>query len=169
MQHSGLQKSRPILQQALAAVGIVADRLTDVALQFAPEGASPQVVRTAVSGGLVLLALSFVKGILSFILTIGTVVFGAYVAVRVFGLDVQSVSGSRTSDSMGSGPRQRSGGSKRRANRYQAPDRQEKSGMRGLLDSLTGNIVSDEEEDDGLLDVWFPKNARGTSKNKKRK
>lgn len=44
---------------------MVSDRLTDLALTVAPEGASPSVVKTAVNGGIVLLVLSFAKGILS--------------------------------------------------------------------------------------------------------
>ncbi|PSC70085.1 KRAB-A domain-containing 2-like [Micractinium conductrix] len=83
----------PILNTALRGVGAVADRLTDVALQFVPADVSPGVVRVAVSAGLVLLALSFVKSILSFFLTLGSIVLGAYVAVRVFGIDVPGVSG----------------------------------------------------------------------------
>jgi hypothetical protein len=60
---SGL--SGPIVQQSFRAVGMVIDRITDIALQMAPEEASPTAVRAAVSGGLILLSLSFVKGILS--------------------------------------------------------------------------------------------------------
>ena len=57
--------SGPIVQQSFRAVGMVIDRVTDIALQMAPEDASPTAVRAAVTGGLVLLSLSFVKGILS--------------------------------------------------------------------------------------------------------
>lgn len=60
---SGL--SGPIVQQSFRAVGMVIDRVTDMALQMAPEDASPTAVRAAVSGGLILLSLSFVKGIIS--------------------------------------------------------------------------------------------------------
>ena len=44
---------------------MVVDRLTDITLQLAPEEASPTAVRAAVTGGLVLVTVSFVKGILS--------------------------------------------------------------------------------------------------------
>ena len=82
------QKSQAsILQQAFTASGLVIDRLTEIALNFAPEDVSYSVVRTAVSGGLALIALSFVKGVLSFFLTIGTLLLGAYVAVRIFGIE----------------------------------------------------------------------------------
>ena len=56
---------RPFLQQALRGLGILSDKVTAVALQLAPEGTPPAVVRTAVTGGLLLLAASFIKGILS--------------------------------------------------------------------------------------------------------
>lgn len=55
----------PILSTTLRGLSAITDRLTGVALQLAPADASPAVVRVAVSAGLVLLALSFVKSLLS--------------------------------------------------------------------------------------------------------
>lgn len=55
----------PILSTALRGLTALTDKATALALQFAPEDASPAVVRVAVSAGLVLLALSFVKSVLS--------------------------------------------------------------------------------------------------------
>ena len=170
----------PVLTTALRGLSAISERLTDFALQYAPADASPGVVRVAVNAGLILLALSFVKSLLSvsrrcwaevllikprqlrgtfgsgggiwqlqpppcppacpcpsraphlllrgatrracssklplpparppcspalpmppcplaplqFFLTLGSIVLGAYVAVRVFGLDVAGISGS---------------------------------------------------------------------------
>lgn len=55
----------PILGTAMRGLSLVTDKLTDVALPYAPADASPGVVRVTVSAGLVLLALSFVKSLLS--------------------------------------------------------------------------------------------------------
>lgn len=55
----------PVLGTALRGLAAITDRLTDVALQYAPADASPGVVRVAVNAGLLLLALSFVKSLLS--------------------------------------------------------------------------------------------------------
>lgn len=60
-----MQPSGRFLQQGFRAVGIVTDKLTDAVLQIAPEDAPPGTVRAAVVGGLILMSLSFVKGILS--------------------------------------------------------------------------------------------------------
>ena len=55
----------PILNTALRGLSAISERLADFALQYAPADASPAVVRVAVNAGLVLLALSFVKSLLS--------------------------------------------------------------------------------------------------------
>lgn len=55
----------PILNTALRGLSAVSGRLGDLALQYAPADASPGAVRTAVNVGLVLLALSFVRSLLS--------------------------------------------------------------------------------------------------------
>ena len=126
----------PIIQQAFNAVGILAGKITQIAMQFTPDNVSPRTVRTAVNAGLILLALSLVKGILSFILLIGTVLFGAYVSVRIFGLDTDGV------DAKG---RNGAGGKRLSKKRH---DR--KSEFAGLLGS-----GSESQDESGLLDVWF--------------
>lgn len=166
----GTALSGPILQQATRAVGLVVDRLTDVALQFAPEDASPGAVRAAVAGGLVLVALSFVKGVLSFILTIGTVFFGAFVAVRVFGWDAAGSLDSGSARGSGGGGK---GRGKKRTTSNRQPERPRgrsggddvASGVAGLLGSvLSAATSSSDSADDGLIDVWFE-----GSKGKKKK
>lgn len=161
---SGL--SGPIVQQSFRAVGMVIDRVTDIALQMAPEDASPTAVRAAVSGGLILLSLSFVKGIISFFITIGTIVFGAFVAVKVFGLDV---GGSSNDDNnrRGRGSREKGGRNNRstsaRSSKIRDPPSLS-SGVAGLINRVLGG--SESESDDGLIDVWF---ERKSGKGKKKK
>lgn len=66
LQNTSLRPSaNAFIPQAMKALSLVTDKLTDIALQFAPEDASPGTVRTAVVGSMLLVALSFVKGILS--------------------------------------------------------------------------------------------------------
>lgn len=55
----------PVFNTALRGLSAISERLTDLALQYAPADASPGVVRVAVNAGLILLALSFVKSLLS--------------------------------------------------------------------------------------------------------
>jgi len=55
----------PVFNTALRGLSVISERLTDFALQYAPADASPGVVKVAVNAGLVLLALSFVKSLLS--------------------------------------------------------------------------------------------------------
>jgi hypothetical protein len=55
----------PIVSTTLRGLSVITDKLTDIAVRYAPEDASPAVVRVAVNAGLVLVALSFVKSILS--------------------------------------------------------------------------------------------------------
>ena len=55
----------PVVSTALRGLSALTDRLTDAALAVAPADASPGAVRVAVSAGMVLLALSFVKSVLS--------------------------------------------------------------------------------------------------------
>lgn len=145
----------------MRAVGMVMDRLTDVALQLAPEDASPGAVRAAVAGGLVLVALSFVKGVLSLILTIGTVFFGAFVAVRVFGWDAAGPPDGR-GDGGGKGRGRKRVGSGRAPERRSGDDGVA-SGVAGLLGSVLGAAASSDSSDDGLIDVWF-EGAKGKKK-----
>lgn len=55
----------PVVNTALRGLSAISERLTDFALQYAPADASPGVVRVAVNAGMLLLALSFVKSLLS--------------------------------------------------------------------------------------------------------
>lgn len=92
---------------------------------------------------------------LQFFITLGTVVFGAFVAVRIFGLDVTGSSMDRPTRR---GPR----GSSRGEGRRRSPGRRGESptGVKGLLSGVLGNGDS-STEDEGLLDVWFePKPGR---------
>ena len=105
---------------------------------------------------------------MQFFLTIGTVVFGAFVAVRVFGLDVTgSVDSGRRS-----GKKNRNASQSRRAlpssrRQYDDSDGDEggsgRGGVVGLLSDVL-NVVSvrtnggddSDDDDDGLSDVrWF--------------
>ncbi|PRW33572.1 F-box LRR-repeat 21 isoform A [Chlorella sorokiniana] len=103
----------PVFNTALRGLSAISERLTDFALQYAPADASPGVVRVAVNAGLVLLALSFVKSLLSFFLTIGTIFLGAYVAVKVFGVDVAGITGSGSYGGGGGGSSGRGSGASR--------------------------------------------------------
>ena len=67
------------------SVAAVADQLTEAAMRFVPEGTSFEVVRVAVVGGIVLIVLSFVKGLLSLAIAVGTVGFGAYLYTSIYG------------------------------------------------------------------------------------
>lgn len=151
----------PIFSTAMRGLTAVSERLADVALQFAPADASPGAVRVAVNVGLVLLALSFVKSLLSFFLTLGTIVLGAYVAVRVFGIDVPGVSGPLGGGTIGGSstpnrPKQQQQ-QKRRLN-----PRSKQSEFQGLLGSGSG------EDEDGLLDVWFERKGGSSSSSSSR-
>ncbi|KAL4419811.1 hypothetical protein ABPG75_006909 [Micractinium tetrahymenae] len=157
----------PIFSTALRGVNAISGKLTDIALQFAPADASPGVVRVAVNAGLVLVALSFVKSVLSFFLTLGSIILGAYVAVKVFGLDVAGVT-----SSMGGGDPGRGGGGARgggggggrpRSAGKRKPDpRAPQSEFKGLMGP------GSERNDDGLLDVWFERKGGSGSKHGRR-
>ena len=145
---NGLQGS--FMSQALASVDIMADRLTQVAMEFVPETTSYEVVKISVIGGLLLVVLSFVKGIISFILTLGTIIFGAYVSVKVFGID--------SSDNVETSRKTRAG--KKRADRKnQAKPRDSAVAAWGkfLLNNLSSLISKSTDDDDGLIDVRFTK------------
>jgi hypothetical protein len=147
-----------IFQQSFRAISLVTDKVTDIALQFAPENASPTAVRAAVTGGLILVTLSFVKGVLSFFLTIGTVVFCAFVAVRVFGLDINGESTRKNSSGRRNSSQRKSNKSRRAVADTDIPSLPDAVG--GLL---TG-ILGDGSGDDGLLDVWFEGKKKGGKK-----
>ncbi|KAL4435436.1 hypothetical protein ABPG77_006198 [Micractinium sp. CCAP 211/92] len=152
----------PIFSIALRGVNAVSSKITDVALQFAPADASPAVVRVAVNAGLVLVALSFVKSVLSFFLTLGSIILGAYVAVKVFGVDVAGVTGS-----LGGGDAGRassgSGGRPRSAAKRKPDPRAPQSEFKGLLGWGRG------EDDDGLLDVRFERKGGSGGKGGRRR
>ncbi len=135
--------SGAFVSQALRGAALVTDRLAAAAQSLAPD-APPRAVRTAVAGGLLLLAASFVKGVLSFFMTMGTVALGAYVATRVLGSDPEGGGGSarRRRDDRG-------------ARRGAAPERRRRErggGADGVAGFLSG-VLGGEEED--LMDVWF--------------
>jgi hypothetical protein len=146
-----------LMDQAIRSVGIVVDQLADVAMQFVPEGTPYDVVKVAVVGGVALVVLSFVKGILSFAITLGSIGFGAYVWVNVYGGGVSSPGG-------------RKSGSKKRSKKTGRPIKSPRSSTAnsrrvspdGLLGSLGGLIdarFSSSKEDDGILDVTFRRNG----------
>lgn len=68
----------PIL---LAANGL-SNRLTDIAFDLAPDTIERGTVEIAVKAALVLVAVSIAKSLLGVALTVGTVVFGIYVATK---------------------------------------------------------------------------------------
>lgn len=136
-------KSGSFMNQALTSVDIIADKITQMAMDYVPESASYDVVKVSVVGGLLLVVLSFVKGIISFVLTIGTIVFGAYVSVKVFGIE--------SSDN----GRRKKGGRKRAPSKRQGMPRDSavSTGGKFFLDNLS-SLIS-KEDDDGLIDVTF--------------
>lgn len=182
--------SGPILQQSMRAVSMVVDKLADMALQVAPADASPSAIRAAVTGGLILLTLSFVKGILSvrffifvgigivgihlsiymqFFITIGMVLFGAFVAVRIFGLDINGATmyddTSSSSSTRKDARKNKKKGTSTRSNSDSDQVLNPVAGLlSGVLESVTGGSDG-ESGDNGLVDVWFP--SAGTGKNKK--
>jgi len=74
-----------ILGQALGSLSLLVDGLTDISIQFVPQGTPYDAVRAGVTGALILCGLSLVKGVLSLFMTIGTLLLGAFVAVRIYG------------------------------------------------------------------------------------
>ena len=144
-------------RQALGSFGVIADQLTEAAMQFVPEGTSFEVVRVAVVGGIVLVILSFVKGLLSLALTIGTVGVGAYTYTRVYG--------GAGSEGRMSGPRSRSAKGSRRKTTKKTAKSKAASSVGGLLSSIVDSTVS-RDIDDGLLDVTFKKQSKRSRSNK---
>lgn len=88
-----------------------------------------------------------VATLLQFILTIGTIIFGAFVAVRVFGLEVGSGDDIDLQDS------------RRNRRRSRQSSRSSTSGdrRRPRLPLLQSPFAEQDEEEDasGLMDVWF--------------
>ena len=144
------------LSGAFASVGVVADQITEAAMRFVPEGTSFEVVRIAVVGGIVLVILSFVKGILSLILTVGTIGFGTYVYSNVYG-------------KTGSGTTATGGGKVRSGGRRGAAEKKkpaESSPAGNILTSLF-NSSDSWKTDDGLLDVTFKKPNKSNTKKRR--
>lgn len=135
------------------SVAAVADQLTEAAMRFVPEGTSFEVVRVAVVGGIVLIVLSFVKGLLSLAIAVGTVGFGAYLYTSIYG----EVGGKKR-------------GSTRRARSGRSRTKKKKATTKSTAGGPTfsaGNILSDlinstgtRRPDDGLLDVTFKKPSK---------
>lgn len=138
-----------LMDQALGSVGIVVDNITNIAIKYVPESTSYDVVRVAVVGGLLLVVLSFVKGVLSFVLTVGTLLFGAYIWVKVYGMDAKSIS---------NGPSSRS--RSRTATPRRSEERNTGSSV-GLLNTMFMRIGSSfDDNDSGLLDVKMSRKSR---------
>jgi hypothetical protein len=139
-----------LVNQALGSVGIVVDNITNIAIKYVPESTSYEVVRVAVVGGLLLVVLSFVKGVLSFVLTVGTLLFGAYIWVKVYGMDTNSISNN--------GP---SGRSRARTGTPGKPEKKNTGSSLGLLNTVFLRIgTSFDSEDSGLLDVKMNRKPR---------
>ncbi|KAI3425207.1 hypothetical protein D9Q98_008975 [Chlorella vulgaris] len=147
----------PVFSTALKGVSAITDKLVDVALQLAPADTSPGVVRVAVNATLVLVALSFVKSLLGFFLTLGTIFLGAYVAVKVFGVDVSGITSGAGIGGTGRPKQQQQQQKKKRR-----PDqRSRQSEFKGLLGG--------REESDGLMDVWFERKSDGSGSGRSRR
>ncbi|EIE20187.1 hypothetical protein COCSUDRAFT_34065 [Coccomyxa subellipsoidea C-169] len=79
-----------ILGQAWSALLGVTDRLTDIVYDYVPDDVSRPTVNLAVKAGLLLVIIGFARSILGFLLTVGTVVLGLFVASRVLGIEAGS-------------------------------------------------------------------------------
>lgn len=89
--------------------------------------------------------------------------FGAFVSVKVFGLDVSgSTDGSRSGKSMG---RSKRGAPRERRSIPSAQDRDSDGpNLAGLLGSVLNTGSGDS--DDGLVDVWFERKSTKGGKKK---
>ncbi|DBB00951.1 TPA: hypothetical protein ACH3X1_000865 [Trebouxia sp. C0004] len=68
----------------LLAANSLGNKLTDIAFDLAPSNVERGTVEIAVKAALILLAVSVAKSLLGVALTLGTVVFGIYVATKVW-------------------------------------------------------------------------------------
>lgn len=97
----------PFLRQAWSALLSITDRLTDVVYDYVPADVSRSTVSLAVKAGLLLVLIGFARSILGFLLTVGTVVLGLFVASRVLGIESGSsgarLQGKKKGDRWGSG------------------------------------------------------------------
>lgn len=142
------------------SVGVVADQLTEVAMRFVPEGTPFEVVRVAVVGGIVLVVLSFVKGLLSLVLAVGTIGFGAYLYTNVYG-DVGETSGSTRRAESG---RRRT---KKKKKKTEGSAARQTFSAGNVLSGLLNSTVQ-RKPDDGLLDVTFKKPSKPKTPKKTR-
>ncbi|CAL8470962.1 g10504 [Coccomyxa elongata] len=76
--------------QAWSALLSITDRLTDVVYDYVPADVSRSTVSLAVKAGLLLVLIGFARSILGFLLTVGTVMLGLFVASRVLGIEADS-------------------------------------------------------------------------------
>ncbi|KAL3147578.1 hypothetical protein ABBQ38_014631 [Trebouxia sp. C0009 RCD-2024] len=72
--------AKPVLQ----AANILAEKLTNVACEIVPDTIERGTVDVAVKAGLVLAAVSIARSLLGVALTVGTVLFGIYVATKIW-------------------------------------------------------------------------------------
>jgi hypothetical protein len=149
-----------------SSVGVVTDQIAEIIMPFVPEGTSFEIVRIAVIGGSALIILSFVKGLLSLVLTIGTVGFGAYVYTNVYG----GGSGSGSGSGRQTGRTASRAGGRRGATKKRKPAA-DGSSSGNILTSLINNSADawSGKTDDGLLDVTFKKPNTNQSNTSKRK
>ena len=113
----------------------------------------------AVVGGIVLVVLSFVKGLLSLVLAVGTIGFGAYLYTNVYG-DVGEKSGSTRRAESG---RRRTKKKKKTEGSAARPTFSAGNVLSGLLNSTV-----QRKPDDGLLDVTFKKPSKPKTPKKTR-
>ena len=96
----------------------------------------------------------------------GTVMFGAFVSVKVVNLDISG--SSRDGNSSSGGGRSRREASKKRRSMVSAEQDNDGPNIVGLLGSVLSNTTQDN--DDGLVDVWFErKSTNGKKKAPQRK
>lgn len=91
---SGLVPS--IAAPLLMAANTFSVKVTDIVIDLVPSNIERATVEIAVKAGLVLVAVGVVRGLLGIAFTVGTVLFGLYVATKIWGKqDAQDPSGSR--------------------------------------------------------------------------
>ncbi|BDA45438.1 hypothetical protein COCOBI_07-2250 [Coccomyxa sp. Obi] len=128
----------PFIKQAWSALLSITDRLTDVVYDYVPADVSRSTVSLAVKAGFLLVLIGFARSILGFLLTVGTVVLGLFVASRVLGIEAGS--GAARPQGKKKGDRWGSGGSR---NQRPPPPRQPR------------RLPSGVARDSDVVDVWF--------------
>lgn len=105
---------------------------------------------------------------LQLFITIGTIVFGAFVAVKVFGLDVGGSSDyDRNTRGRGSRGKTRRNGRSTSSRNSKRDSSSGPSAIAGLLNGVLGGSVDSDGSDDGLIDVWFERKKSGNKGKKK--